>query len=116
MLNPGNMKSVKSSAPKNCRPYEIPKAIGLRRLSGRTVAAGIGPRNSSHSSKHAGWMPDLNQCWFADRVVRVPQEYGLTIDRAEADALAAVLSSCSSFEMVVVSASPKATPTRGPGT
>ena len=63
----------------------------------------------------AEWLPDLNRCWFADRVVRVRREYGLTIDRREADALEAVLSGCSSVEMVVVpaSAQPTVTPTSG---
>ena len=71
-------------------------------------------RHQKSGKDAAEWMPDLNECWFADRVVRVRQEYGLTIDRTEADALAAVLSSCSSFEMVVVSASAQVTPTPSP--
>ena len=63
----------------------------------------------------AEWLPDLNRCWFAGRVVRVRREYGLTINRREADALEAVLSGCSSVEMVVVpaSAQPTVTPTSG---
>ena len=52
----------------------------------------------------AEWLPELNQCWFVDRVVRVRLEYNLTIDQTEADALEAVFSGCSSFEMVVVPA------------
>ena len=39
----------------------------------------------------AEWVPDLNQCWFAARVVAVRLEYNLTIDRREADALEAIL-------------------------
>lgn len=47
----------------------------------------------------AEWMPDENQCWFADRIVQVRRKHGLTIDRREADALERVLSECESFEM-----------------
>lgn len=46
--------------------------------------------------------PDLNRCWFADRVVRVRQKYSLTVDRRESEALESVLSECSSVEMVIV--------------
>ena len=69
--------------------------------------------NRQEKSDHDGaeWLPELNQCWFADRVVRVRQEYGLTIDRREVDALEAVLSGCSSFEMVVVPAPVQESPT-----
>ena len=42
----------------------------------------------------AQWMPELNKCWFANRVVQVKLKYGLTIDRREADALEAVLDEC----------------------
>ena len=42
----------------------------------------------------------LNQCWFADRVVRVRQKYNLSIDRREADALERVLDSCVSTALV----------------
>ena len=65
----------------------------------------------------AEWLPEINKCWFAYRVVQVRAKYSLTVDQAEADALEAVLSECSSFEMVVVD--PEAqqatpTPTIGP--
>ena len=39
-------------------------------------------------------MPPENRCRFARRVVEVPRKYKLTIDRAEADALDAILSAC----------------------
>ena len=79
-----------------------------------TLASPSVNRHQKSGKDAAEWMPDLNQCWFADRVVRVRQEYGLTIDRTEADALSTVLSGCSSFEMVVVAASAQATPTPSP--
>jgi hypothetical protein len=47
----------------------------------------------------AEWMPAINRCWFSDRIVRVRQKYNLTIDRREADALDAVLASCTSFTL-----------------
>ena len=49
----------------------------------------------------AEWLPPQNRCWFAARVVAVRQQYGLTVDRREADALDRVLSGCASTEMVV---------------
>ena len=42
----------------------------------------------------AGWLPDLNRCWFAHTVITVRQKYELTIDQLEADALEAVLEGC----------------------
>ena len=48
----------------------------------------------------AEWLPPINRCWFASRVVAVKWKYGLTVDRREAAALERVLSACSSTEMV----------------
>ena len=48
-----------------------------------------------------GWMPRMNQCWFAGRVVAVKRRYGLSVDAREARALEGVLSECASTEMVV---------------
>ena len=76
-----------------------------------TLASPSVNRHQKTDNDGAEWLPDLNQCWFVDRVVRVRQEYGLTIDQREVDALEAVLSSCSSFEMVVVPAPVQASPT-----
>ena len=42
----------------------------------------------------AEWLPAQNQCWFATVIIAVRREYGLTIDRREADALDAVLRGC----------------------
>ena len=62
----------------------------------------------------AEWLPDLNRCWFASRVVEVRQEYGLTIDRRERDVLANVLSGCESTEMIVQDALPDSEATHVP--
>ena len=51
----------------------------------------------------AGWLPPINRCWFAGRVLDVRRKYRLTIDRREAAALDRVLSGCNSTEMVFAS-------------
>ena len=54
------------------------------------------------SGKDAGeWMPRMNCCWFAGRVIAVKLKYGLTADGREAQALEGVLSGCASTEMVM---------------
>ena len=65
-----------------------------RDLDNLTLAA---PRLNRHEKRHkdaAEWMPAQNQCWFARTVVAVKLKYGLTVDRREYEALAAVLSRC----------------------
>ena len=69
-------------------------------------------RNEKADKDAAEWQPEINKCWFAYRVVQVRAKYSLAVDQAEADALEAVLSECSSFEMVVVDPpTEQATPT-----
>lgn len=48
----------------------------------------------------AEWLPDRNQCWFANRVLKIKTKYKLSVDRNEAVALETVLSSCSSTDMI----------------
>ena len=52
----------------------------------------------------AEWMPPMNRCWFAARVVDVKRKYRLTVDRREAAALHRVLSVCTSTALVVTRA------------
>ena len=52
----------------------------------------------------AEWLPPMNRCWFAGRVVAVKRKYDLTVDRREAAALERVLSACRSTEMVFATA------------
>ena len=66
-----------------------------------TLASPEVNRHQKSGKDAAEWLPDLNQCWFADRVVQVRQEYKLTIDETEAAALETVLSGCSSVDMVI---------------
>ena len=48
----------------------------------------------------AEWLPAQNRCWFAARVIVVRQQYGLTIDQREANALDQVLAGCASTELI----------------
>ena len=79
-----------------------------------TLASPSVNRHQKSGKDAAEWLPELNQCWFAARIVQVKREYGLTVDPREADALDAVLSGCASFELVVVSAPLQAQPTSPP--
>ena len=76
-----------------------------------TLASPRVNRHRKSDNDAAEWLPDMNRCWFADRVISVRQEYGLTVDQTEVDALDAILSRCSSFEMVVASGTGQASPT-----
>ena len=58
----------------------------------------------------------MNQCWYVDRTLQVRREYGLTIDRAEADAADRILAGCQSTEMVVLAPGTSATATPTPTT
>ena len=66
-----------------------------------TLASPKVNRHSKRDKDGAEWMPDLNDCWFAARIVEVRRKYSLTIDRREAEALERVLSACPSTEMVI---------------
>ena len=65
-----------------------------------TLAAPAVNRNQKRDLDAAEWLPDVNRCWFAARVIAVRQEYRLTIDRQEADALDQVLAGCASTELL----------------
>ena len=61
------------------------------------------------------WLPPMNRCWFAARVVAVKRKYALTVDRREADSLERVLSGCTSTVMIM-SVGDSGTPTAAPRT
>ena len=61
----------------------------------------------------AGWLPPMNRCWFAARVVEVKRKYGLTVDRREAAALTGVLARCDSTEMIGPAAGAHGAPRTG---
>ena len=65
-----------------------------------TLASPAVNRQEKRHHDASEWLPEKNRCWFAARVVAVRQKYGLTIDRAEAQVLADVLSGCESTNLV----------------
>ena len=67
-----------------------------------TLAAPAVNRDQKRARDAGDWLPRLNRCWFAARVVAVRRKYGLTIDRREAGALEHVLAACASTDMIVV--------------
>ena len=71
-----------------------------RDLLNLTLASPAVNRHQKRALDAADWLPDLNRCWFADRVVRIRQKYKLTIDTRERRALELVLSSCTSTDLV----------------
>lgn len=93
------------------RPAE--RQAFARDLRNLTLASPSVNRHRKRAKDAAEWMPKLNRCWFAARVVEVRRAYGLTIDRREADALDRVLAACrcagETTEMVVVEPSETAT-------
>ena len=71
-----------------------------RDLLNLTLASPNVNRHQKSDKDAADWLPELNQCWYADRIVQVRLKYGLTIDQREADALESVLSACESTAIV----------------
>ena len=60
-------------------------------LDNLTIADPTVNRSQKSDRDAAGWMPDRHGRWFAERVIAVKLEYGLSVDRAERDALDALL-------------------------
>ena len=60
-------------------------------LDNLTIADPTVNRSQKGARDAAEWMPTHHGAWFADRVIRVKLEYGLTVDPAERDALAALI-------------------------
>ena len=58
-------------------------------------------RDAKGAKDAADWLPDRNRCWFANRVVRVKQKYGLTVNENERTALQNILSDCPSVDLVI---------------
>ena len=82
-----------------------------------TLASPAVNRSQKSGKDATEWLPNLNHCWFANRVVEVRQRYGLTVDRSERDVLEGILSGCTSTVMVVHQSRPTqtATPVPAPG-
>ena len=64
-----------------------------------TLASPALNREQKGAHDAAAWLPAQNRCWFAARVVRVRQKYGLTVDPREAATLDAVLNACTSTRL-----------------
>ena len=80
-----------------CRADAATKRDFARDLLNLTLASPSVNRSQKSDKDAAEWMPEQNQCWFAQTVVDVRAKYGLTIDQREADAIDQMLSGCSSF-------------------
>ncbi len=66
-----------------------------------TLASPEVNRHSKVDHDAGEWLPELNQCWYASRIVAVKRKYGLSVDRREVTALQRILSQCSSVAMEV---------------
>ena len=66
-----------------------------------TLASPAVNRSQKSGKDAAEWLPDLNHCWFAGRVVEARQRYSLTIDPRERDVLEGILTGCASTSLDV---------------
>ena len=62
-------------------------------LDNLTIADPTVNRSQKGDRDAAEWMPARHGAWFAERVIQVKMEYGLSVDPAERDALEALLAS-----------------------
>jgi len=86
-----------------CRANSATRRAFARDLLNLTLAAPAVNRCGARGKcayDAAAWLPPMNRCWFARRILNVRRKYRLTIDRREAAALERVLSGCNSTEMV----------------
>ena len=86
-----------------CRAGPDKKKAFARDLLNLTLAAPEVNRCGRNGKCHYGaaeWLPPLNRCWFARRVLDVRRKFRLTVDRREAAALEQVFSNCDSTNMV----------------
>lgn len=97
-----------------CAADEATKRRFASDLLNLTLASPTVNRHRKSGKDAAEWLPDLNQCWFTNRVVKVRQAYTLTVDRRERDVLEGILSGCASTEMVVGKGRPAPTATLSP--
>ena len=59
-----------------------------------TVAMPRENRFAKNDKDASGYLPPMNRCWFAGRVLDVKSRWGLTVDAVEASALIEALSGC----------------------
>ena len=77
-----------------CRTDQRTRRRFSEDLRNLTLAAPSVNRNQKRDHDAAGWLPPMNRCWFAARVINVKRAYGLTVNRRERDALAGALAAC----------------------
>ena len=94
-----------------CNISDARKKEFSKDLLNLTLASPSVNRHQKSAKDAADWLPDLNECWFLDRVVQVREKYNLSIDQREADAIDAVLDGCSSVALVYTD---RPTPTPSP--
>ena len=94
-----------------CAEDEQTREQFSRDLLNLTLASPSVNRHQKRAKDAAEWRPDLNECWFVERTVKVRQKYELTIDRNEMEAVQEVLEGCSSVDMVYTA---RPTPTPAP--
>ena len=82
-----------------CGANEQRRKSFARDLLNLTLAAPSLNRHQKSGKDFAEWRPKLNECWFADRIIKVKAKYSLTIDSREKAALQRSLEACSSLDM-----------------
>ena len=65
-----------------------------------TLASPSVNRHQKSGKDFAEWRPALNQCWFADTIIKVKSKYRLTVDSREKASFERTLLSCSSVSMI----------------
>lgn len=89
-----------------CAADDATKRAFANDLLNITLASPEVNRAAKNDRDAAAWIPTLNRCWFAGRVLGVRLKYGLTIDRMEATALDRILAGCNSTAMIFATAPP----------
>ena len=84
-----------------CRADRATRRRFSEDLRNLTLAAPGVNRHQKRDHDAAGWLPPINRCWFAARVIDVKRAYGLTVDHRERDALARTLAGCADTEIDV---------------
>ena len=84
-----------------CAESDEAKAEFARDLLNLTLADPGTNRDRKSAKDAADWLPELNRCWFANRVLGVKLKYNLTVDPAERDALESVLAGCENVDLVI---------------
>ena len=82
-----------------CRADQATRRRFSEDLRNLTLAAPTVNRHQKRDHDAAGWLPPMNRCWFASRVIDVKRAYGLTVDRRERDVLARTLAGCEATEI-----------------